>query len=235
MQEDVAIVHRNQRVGFRKKTKMKDNLNLKCGLITQSLSPAFVLLGIRHFHLNYPMLCTSFIEEWKNSPINAIQAAFFHPRLGELLIFLAAIAVIITSILSVPAFKATQIASFESHGERVKVVEEKKDAAASFLMTFILPLLIDELSTPQNWISYVLVIVVVYAVLYQSNLYYQSPVLAFLGYKIFTFKVINPECSAGMEPEKEYIGITKRKMITCEASIVWRYISDDVFLVYNEF
>lgn len=54
---------------------------------------------------------------------------------------------------SIPAFKGVQEARFESHGEMIIAVEEQKDAAASFLMTFILPLLIDELSSPQYGVS----------------------------------------------------------------------------------
>ena len=211
---------------------MKDNLHLKRGLITQSLSPVFALLIIRHVHLDYPHLIGRFFSCVVKSPIETIMKALTHPRFGEFLVIVGGIIWIVASLISIPAFKATQDAGFESRGEMVIAVEEQKDAAASFLMTFILPLLIDELSSPQYWFSYILVIVVVYAVLYQSNLYYQSPVLAFLGYKVFKFKVLNPY--DGLEEDKEYIGITKKNMITEDAAIMWKHIADDVFLVYNE-
>ena len=203
---------------------MKDNLNLKRGLITQSLSPVFVFLIIRHFHLDYPQLVGQFVSRLLSSPVEAVAKAVTHPRCGEFLIVVFGIVWIISSLISIPAFKATQVAGFESHGERVIVVEEQRDAAASFLMTFILPLLIDELSTLQYWLSYIFVIVVVYAVLYQSNLYYQSPVLALLGYKVFKFKVLNPE--KGFEANREYIGISKNNMITEDAAIIWKHIAD---------
>lgn len=211
---------------------MKDNLHLKRGLITQSLSPVFALLIIRHVHLDYPRLIGRFFSCVGKSPIETIMKALTHPRFGELLVIVGGIIWIVASLISIPAFKATQDAGFESRGEMVIAVEEQKDAAASFLMTFILPLLIDELSSPQYWFSYILVIVVAYAVLYQSNLYYQSPVLAFLRYKVFKFKVLNPY--DGLEEDKEYIGITKKNMITEDAAIMWKHIADDVFLVYNE-
>lgn len=211
---------------------MKDNLHLKSGLIRQSLCPVFALLVIRHFHLDYPRLIETFFIYLRSSPMETIKIAVIHPRFGELLIVVIGMVWIISSLISIPAFNATQDSGFESRGEMVIAVEEKRDAAASFLMTFILPLLIDELSSPQYWVSYVLVIVVVYAVLYQSNLYYQSPVLALLGYKVFTFKVLNP--ARELEENREYIGITKKNMITEEAAIMWKHIADDVFLVYNE-
>ena len=211
---------------------MTDNLHLKRGLITQSLSPVFALLIIRHFHLDYLHLIGRFFSCIMTSPNETIMRTLLHPRMGELLVIVSGIIWIASSLITIPAFKATQDAGFESRGEMVIAVEEQKDAAASFLMTFILPLLIDELSSPQYWVSYFLVIMVVYAVLYQSNLYYQSPVLFLLGYKVFKFKVLNP--SEGLEEDRTYIGITKKSMITEEAAIMWKYITDDVFLVYNE-
>ena len=213
---------------------MKDNLHLKRGLITQALSPVFVLLVIRHMHFNYIELISRFFNAATFDIIDTIYKTVKHPEFGDLLIVLIGIVWFIASIISVPAFGESQKSGFESHGEQVVAVEEKKDAAGSFLMTFILPLLIDDLSSPQNWISYLLVIVVVYAVLYQSNLYYQSPVLALLGYKVFVFEVINPYEQVGMKKNKRYIGLTKGEMISEGPAIIWKHIADDVFLVYNE-
>ena len=155
---------------------------------------------------------------------------------GELLIFSVGILWIIRSLLYIPAFIGTQNHGFHSHGEKIISIEEKRDTVASFLMTFILPLLIDELTTPQYWISYFLVIMVVYAVLYQSNLYYQSPVLAILRYHVYEFKVLNPSDtdSEGFKKEKTYIGITRGNGINDDSVIKWKKIADDVYLIYNE-
>lgn len=213
---------------------MKDNLNLKRGLITQALSPAFALLGIRHMHSNYYALILKFFDLAKSDFIDSINKTIAHPEFGELLIIIIGIGWILTSILSVPAFGVSQDVGFESNGERVIILEEKKDAAASFLMSFILPLLIDDLSSPQFWISYLLVIIIVYAVLYRSNLYYQSPVLALLGYKVFAFEVINPYEQSGMKKNRKYIGLTRGKMVSEGRAILWKHIADNVFLVYNE-
>lgn len=211
---------------------MTDNLHLKRGLITQSLSLVFALLIIRHIHLDFWHLVGRFFSCITVNPSETLIKMLIHPRFGEFLMVIGGVFWVITSVISIPAFNATQKAGFESRGEMITAIEEQKDAAASFLMTFILPLLIDELSSPQYWFSYILVILVVYAVLYQSNLYYQSPVLALLGYKVFKFEVLNP--ADGFEKNKEYIGITKKNMITEEVAIMWKHISDDVFLIYNE-
>ncbi len=213
---------------------MEGNLRLKHGLIKQSLSPVFFLLIIRHVHFEYIRLIANFMNEILYAPVVTILRAVIHPRFGELFIVIIGAFWIAFSLISIPAFNGTQVAGFESHGEIAVIVEEKRDAAASFLMTFILPLLVDELDSPQKWISYLMVILVVCAVLNQSNLYYQSPLLAFLGYKVFTFKVMNPCDDAGLEVDKEYIGITRDRIITSENAIMWKHIADDVYLVYNE-
>ena len=211
---------------------MKDNLNLKLALIKQSLTPVYVLLIIRHTHLDYLCLIKLFFKKVQSAPMETIFIALMHQRFGELLIVVFCIVMLVSSIISIPAFNTTQDVGFESRGEMPVVINEEKDAAASFLMTFILPLLIDDLTSPQYWISYLLIIFVVYAILYQSDLYYQSPVLSLLGYKVFTFKVSNP--SDGLRSDKEYIGITKNNMISEDAAIMWKHIANDVFLVYNE-
>lgn len=213
---------------------MKDNLHLKRGLIIQSLSPAFFLLLIRHIHPDFLRLMRQFFACISDAPAKTLMTAVLHPRFGEILIVVMGLAWILVSVLTVPGFQATQVSGFISEGEKVVVTKEKKDAAASFLMTFILPLLIDELASPQYWLSYIIVIAVVYAILYQSNLYYQSPILAFLGYKVFAFRVVNPAPSSGLKTDKEYIGITKNKVISEERAVMWKHIADDVFLVYNE-
>jgi len=212
------------------------NLKLKRGLIIQSLSPVFVLLLIRHFHCEYFRLVKHFFTLLYIEPCSAMTLAWKHEMFGELLVFLLGVLWLICSAIYIPAFARTQDHGFHSHGEQIISVEEKRDSAASFLMTFILPLLIDELSSPQYWISYLLVIVVVCAVLYQSELYYQSPVLAFLKYHIYEFKVINP-CETdtdGFKNEKIYIGITRGSGITDGAVIKWKKIAGDIYLIYCE-
>ena len=212
------------------------NHKLKRGLITQSLSPVFVLLVVRHFHCEYYALASRFFILLIKEPCLAITMAWGNELLGEFLIFSVGVIWIIRSVLYIPAFAGTQKSGFHSHGEQSISIVEKRDAAASFLMTFILPLLIDDLATPQYWISYLLVIVVVCAVLYQSNLYYQSPVLALLKYRVYEFKVLNPDENdpEGFKREKAYIGITRGSGITDEAVIKWKRIADDVYLIYYE-
>ena len=86
---------------------MKDNLHLKRGLITQSLSPVFALLIIRHIHLDYPQLIVQFFRYMLSSPVETLGKAIMHPRFGELLIVIGGMIWIISSLVSIPAFKDT--------------------------------------------------------------------------------------------------------------------------------
>ena len=213
----------------------EENLFIKRDLIRQSLSPLFGVLLVRHVHCDFITLIGKFLNNVWINPKTTIIKALIHPRFGEMIIVFISFFWVVSAYLSYIAFEEKQLAGFENKGDILIVLEEKKEVAASFLMTFILPLLIDDLSTPQNWISYIIILVIVCKVLYQSNMYYQSPVLAMIGYKSFTFKFKKDNCNdSDIDNGETYIGITKNKMIPNNASIVWKYISDDVYLVYEQ-
>lgn len=212
------------------------NFRLKRGLTIQSLSMVFILLVIRHFHCEFFDLVSRFVSTMNKEPFRAIEKAVCHELFGESIVSLIGVVWVVLSLLYIPAFSGTQEAGFHSHGEQIILVEEKKDVFASFLMTFLLPLLIDELTTPQYWISYLLVIVVVYAVMEQSDLFYQSPVLALLKYHVYGFRVVNPDETDlnGFSIEKTYVGITRETEITDNNTIKWKRIVNNVYLIYCE-
>lgn len=54
-----------------------------------------------------------------------------------------------------------------------------------------------------------------------------------MRYRTFSFKFLNPNRDIKY-PDKIYIGITHGKQITEEAVIKRKYISDDVFVIYNK-
>ena len=53
---------------------MEDKLYLKRGLITQSLSPVFALLIIRHMHLDYLLLISRFFDRMSSDSIEVPSA-----------------------------------------------------------------------------------------------------------------------------------------------------------------
>jgi hypothetical protein len=67
----------------------------------------------------------------------------------------------------------------------------------------------------------------------RSNTFYQNPVLAAMKYRTFSFKFLNPDNDI-INPDRIYIGITNGKPIAEEAVIKRKYISDGVFVIYND-
>ena len=119
-------------------------------------------------------------------------------------------------------------------GENVVVSDDKKDAGISFLVTFVLPLLVDEVTGLREFIFFLTMLTMVLCLLIRSNLFYQNPLLTLLGYRICTFKVIDPAKDLQPYAKMELIGITRGKPISHEAPIKRKYIADNVFLIYND-
>ena len=69
----------------------------------------------------------------------------------------------------------------------------------------------DDLSIRRNGFLYIAVVYIECRVLSKTNLYYKSPLLALLGYKVFSFQVANPDELYGLKKDETYIGVTKRK------------------------
>lgn len=123
--------------------------------------------------------------------------------------------------------------NFRSAGEQVIIDEDKRDSGASFVVTFILPLLIEDINTVRGMLVFGALLWLIIKLLTKSNLFYQNPVLILLGYECFAFKFVNPARDIE-NPDVVYIGITKGRKISTEPAIKRKYIADDVFLIYNE-
>lgn len=107
------------------------------------------------------------------------------------------------------------------------------DCGATFLVTYVLPLLTDDVSSFRGLIVFLIMIIMVIMLLSKSNTFYQNPVLAAMGYRTFSFEFSDPNRDIKY-PGKIYIGITYGKQIKEEEVIKRKYISDDVFLIYND-
>ena len=99
-------------------------------------------------------------------------------------------------------------------------------------MTYVLPLLADDLSSLRALAVFLLMLYMIIALLINSNTFYLNPILAALKYKVFTFKFLDPDTDIE-DAEREYVGITCGASITEEATIMRKHISDGVFLIYN--
>lgn len=211
---------------------MKEDKRLKIFLVLQSLCPLFILLFIQHIHISKFKLIYRFFRYLINCDWSVF-SKILHPDFGDLFITCICIAwFLLTSLVSL-CFHCLQYTSSNALGDEIKIKTEKKDSGVTFLVTFILPLLTNDVSNLQNFIFFLVLFIMVLTLLIQSDLFYQNPVLVILQYKTFEFV----ENSEGVEKNKTYIGLSKGKLLTNtnETSIIYRrYIADNVFLIYKK-
>lgn len=211
----------------------KNNVRVKRSLMIQSFAPLFLLLTIKHLDvpLFWSLICKIPVA-WKQYGIMLPWKAINHPAFGGLLVSALGIAWLALTAVIAFGFKGMHTCGFKSAGESIIVAEVQSEGAASFLMTYVLPLLTDDLSTLRALIVFLLMLSMIIALLINSNTFYLNPILAALKYKVFTFKFLNPDTDI-KDAEQEYVGITWGRGITDEATIMRKHISDGVFLIYN--
>lgn len=212
----------------------KDNLRIKRSLILQSFAPLFLLLTIKHLDVClYWNLVYRFIEGIKKNGLTTIFAAVKHPAFGGLFISTLGIFWLILTIFIAFGFKGIQTSGFKAAGEQVVVAEVQSEGSATFLVTYILPLLTDDLSSLRGLIVFLAMLAMIIALLINAKIFYYNPILAALKYKVFTFRFLNPDSDIE-SAEKEYIGITRGNGISVGTTIKRKHISDGVFLIYND-
>lgn len=100
--------------------------------------------------------------------------------LGDVVItILCIIWFLITAIVAI-GFRNLQKSNFASHGETITIGSEKKDSGVTFLVTFVLPLLVDDVSTLRGFSFFIALLTMVIFLLMRSDLFYQNPALVAL-------------------------------------------------------
>lgn len=213
---------------------LTDNLSLKRSLVLQSFAPLFLLLTIKHMDIDlYPKLIYKFIDIWHKTGTRAFTIAINHASFGGFVVSVIGIIWLIITIMIALGFNGVQKAGFKSAGEQIIIEDSPNDSGATFLVTYVLPLLTDDVESVRGLIVFLTMLIMVILLLTRSNTFYQNPVLAAMKYRTFSFKFLNPANDI-IYPERVYIGITYRRPIVEEAVIKRKYISDGVFVIYNE-
>ena len=209
---------------------MQEDKKLKRFLVLQSFCPLFLLIFIQH--VGNGRLVIQFITSILHGNRSVVQIAITHPKLGDVIIsILCIIWFLITAFVAI-GFRNLQSTNFASHGGTIIIGQEKKDSGVTFLVAFILPLLVDDVSTLRGFIFFVVLLWMVIFLLIRSDLFYQNPVLVALRYKTYEFKFVTPYTD--VKENKTYIGLTKGGLPVDDVVIKRKYIADDVFLVYND-
>ena len=154
------------------------------------------------------------------------------PALGDVVISFFSILWMVITVIVVIGVNDIQKSSFDSHGETIIIESEKKDSGVTFLVTFVLPLLVDDVATLRGFLFFSTLLVMVILLFIKSDLFYQNPVLAALRYRVYEFKFCAPDVD--VEENKIYIGMTRDKLPSEQVAIKRKYIADNVFIIKNE-
>lgn len=211
-----------------------ENLNLKRCLVLQSFAPLFLLLFMKHLNISlYIKLVSRFFKLLVDMGIGAFIVAANHDSFGGFVISIISAIWLIITIAVALGFNEMQKAGFKSAGEKIVIEDSPNDSGATFLVTYVLPLLTDDVESVRGLIVFLTMLIMVVLLLTRSNTFYQNPVLSAMKYRTFSFKYLNPSNDI-IYPERTYIGITYKTSIAEEAVIKRKYISDGVFVVYND-
>lgn len=197
----------------------------------QSFAPLFLILLIQYFDCKLSHLCRVFFLSILKDLGTALIKMIRHPLFITLVLEVLCLLWIIYSAYNVRYFEKFQRLNFVSVGESLINIEKIQNFSVTFLMTYVLPMAMDDLDTLRGFIVFVILMAMLFALMWNTNLYYQNPVLTILGYEIFSFEF---ETTQLAEYEaKECIGITRGKVEEGN-NIKRQIISDNVFLIYED-
>lgn len=209
---------------------LKEDKKLKRFLVLQSFCPLFLLIFIQH--VGHGEQVIYFVSTFIHGDWSVIGRAWNSSFLGDVVITgLCLIWFLITAIVAL-GFRNLQNSGYDHHGEMIIIGSERKDSGVTFLVTFVLPLLVDDVSTLRGFIFFIVLLTMVIFLLMRSDLFYQNPVLVALRYKTYEFQFVTPY--KDVHENKTYIGLSKGGLPFDGASIKRKYIADDVFLIYND-
>lgn len=209
---------------------MQEDKKLKRFLVLQSFCPLFLLIFIRH--VGHGSLVLRFFGGIVHGEWSVIGRALKNSFLGNVVITALCIVWFLITAIVVLGFKNLQNSGFDHYEEIISIDSEKKDSGITFLITFILPLLVDDVFTLRGFIFFIVLLSMVIFLLMQSDLFYQNPVLVALRYKTYEFHFVNPY--QDVQKNKTYIGLSKSGVLSDGAIIKRKYIADDVFLICHD-
>lgn len=210
---------------------MKANKYLKGYLVFQSFALLFALLFIKHFHLFYVDYIVIVFKNICQGDVSIVDRIIEHRYCGSFFICLISFLWLAISFLVLIAFSQyKKVGNYASEGLCVEIIERKYDAAASFLMTFIIPLFAEDVNSQNGLLTFVAMIIIVFFVVYATNLFYANPILMLCRYKVIQFKFKSKEAAS---TQRNCIGIVNSNFNENEI-VKSKYIADDVYFVLNE-
>lgn len=214
---------------------MKNNKVMKFQLIIQSFFPLYLILLIKCCDKKVINEGTIIVRDLIERDWMVLIRMFSNEEFGALLISLLSFFMLVLSGIAFFQFKDVQNSGFKDNGDKVRIEEELSDRGVVFFMTYVFPLLLDDLRSFRGFLVFLLVYIVIFLLLWRTNLYYQNPILTILGYK--TYKLYFVKYIDGRErvdaDKGEYIAIS-HSILNEKRIIKYKEVSDNVILAYNK-
>ena len=111
-------------------------------------------------------------------------------------------------------------------GYTIKEIVEEKEAGLNFFLALILPIMKNDIGNFNNFLSFIVLLIIVTMLVNKTNLYYQNPILTIAGYKVYKFKFNNNQ-EMGND---EYIGISFNN-VNGNNTIEYKKIEDNILII----
>lgn len=160
---------------------------MKRKLIMQSFAPLFLILFVKYFDCELCRLFISFFKMLFRTPIVALSRAVQHSLFITMLLEIFCLLWVIYSTYGIKSFNASQRANFTSQGESLVNIVKISDSGVTFFMTYVPPMAMDDLNSCKGIFVFSILMAMLFALMWKTNLYYQNPVLTVLGYEVFSF------------------------------------------------
>lgn len=206
------------------------NNRLKCKLIIQSFAPLYFLVLIKYFDYHILVNGKKFFQGLFHGDFSVLLKVYGNQYFGVFLISVLSISWIISAVIAFWQFKEVQMSGFIDAGDKIEIDEQLTDSGVTFFMTFVFPLLLDDLTTIRGFVLFMGILILVFLLLWKTNLYYQNPILTILGYRVYRINFLE---ETGRNYNLKYIAISK-EALDASKIVKWKYIADDVLLVYNK-
>ena len=152
---------------------------MKTLLLIQSLSPIALLMLLK---------IVPFSESWDES--NPFWMYFSNNLCFSVLLVFFVIWLLL-SVFGWIYIRSFNKIEYDAKDISVNNLEEDKESGLNFFMTFLLPLVIDDVVAINGFLVFVFLFVGVVILLAKTTLFYKNPVLILLGYRLYYFQIGN--------------------------------------------
>ncbi len=208
----------------------RQNNKIKCKLIIQSFTPLFALIMIKYFDYHVITSVKLFFQKLFQGDFAVFVRVWSNQYFGAFIVLILSVAWIVSGIIALWQFRDVQMSDFTDAGDKVAIEEEKMESGITFFMTFVFPLLLNDLITMRGFLLFSGILALIFLLMWKTNLYYQNPILTILGYKVYRIHFLQ---ESGRDPDKKYIAICMKKL-DVNKIVKWKNITDDVLLIYNK-